>query len=233
MVEDGSAVGLPGQTDQRHRWSGQRRSRPATLHQIPDQDASSPAVGSRPAANCSASHTLSSAQIACSATRSTAAGADRNHGSVEFNGAAANGYQTDVWTLPRVAEVISTSPATGSPLTSSATGSPLKMVPQDNCSDRVRAAAYVRCRELRLEPPRPRSALSAWFAQPWPAMSTDLRGERGRLSANQSGHLEGPLTPTEPSAADGELGLERRWWSSRPSLARRSWRAYSPRSAPL
>jgi hypothetical protein len=80
-----------------------------------------------------------------------------------------------------------------------------EVVPHDRALDRVLAAAYVRCRELRLEPPTPerierlvRSALASHEQQISAAV-------HGRLSATSLRALEGLLTPTKPSVADGEL----------------------------
>jgi hypothetical protein len=80
-----------------------------------------------------------------------------------------------------------------------------EVVPHDRAPDRVRAAVYVRCRELRLEPPTPerierlvRSALASHEQQ----ISTMIRG---RLSAKSVEGLDGLLTPTKPPVADGEL----------------------------
>jgi len=80
-----------------------------------------------------------------------------------------------------------------------------EVVPHDRALDRVRAAAYGRCREQRLEPPTPerierlvRSALASHEQQ----VSTAVRG---RLSTKSVEALGGLLTPTRPSVADGEL----------------------------
>jgi hypothetical protein len=80
-----------------------------------------------------------------------------------------------------------------------------EVVPHERALDRVRAAVYARCRELRLEPPTPerierlvRSALATHEQQ----VSTAVRG---RLSAKSVEALDGLLTPTKPSVADGEL----------------------------
>jgi hypothetical protein len=80
-----------------------------------------------------------------------------------------------------------------------------EVVPHDRAQDRVRAAAYVRCRELRLEPPTPerierlvRSALAGYEQQ----ISATVRA---RLSTTSVEALDGLLTPTKSSVADGEL----------------------------
>ncbi len=80
-----------------------------------------------------------------------------------------------------------------------------EVVPRDRALDRVRAAVYVRCRELRLEPPTPerierlvRSALASHEQQ----VSTTVRG---RLSAKSVEALDGLLTPAKSSVSDGEL----------------------------
>jgi Domain of unknown function (DUF4158) len=80
-----------------------------------------------------------------------------------------------------------------------------EVVPHDRAQDRVRAAVYGRCRELRLEPPTSerierlvRSALATHEHQ----VSTTVRG---RLSAESVEALDGLLTPAKPSVADGEL----------------------------
>jgi len=80
-----------------------------------------------------------------------------------------------------------------------------EVVPRERALDRVRSAVYARCRELRLEPPTlerierlVRSALASHEQQ----VSTAVRG---RLSTKSVEALDGLLTPTKPSVADGEL----------------------------
>src|SRR6266581_2466954 len=80
-----------------------------------------------------------------------------------------------------------------------------EVVPHDRALDRVRAAVYARCRELRLEPPTPerverlvRSAVSSHEQQV-------SRAVHGRLSPMSVEALDRLLTPTKPSVADGEL----------------------------
>ena len=80
-----------------------------------------------------------------------------------------------------------------------------EVVPHERALDRVPAAVYARCRELRLEQPTSerierlvRSALASHEQQVTTAV-------RGRLSTKSVDALDGLLTPTKPSVADGEL----------------------------
>ncbi|MBV9596118.1 MAG: DUF4158 domain-containing protein [Chloroflexi bacterium] len=80
-----------------------------------------------------------------------------------------------------------------------------EVVPHERGIDRVRAAVYARCRELRFEPPTQerierlvRSALASHEQQ-------ISRAVHGRLSAKSVEVLDGLLTPTKPSLAEGEL----------------------------
>src|ERR1700736_6082938 len=96
--------------------------------------------------------------------------------------------------------------------------------------DRVRAAGYARCHAVHLEPPTPerierlvRSALASHEQQVPTAV-------RGRLSTKSVKALDGLLTPTKTSAADGGTARECRLKSPTncvgiPSRCdRRSWR---------
>jgi TnpA family transposase len=79
-----------------------------------------------------------------------------------------------------------------------------KVLPHERARDRVRAAVYTRCRELRLEPPTPerverlvRSAVASHEQQV-------SRTVRGRLSPMSVEALDGLLTPSKSAVTEGE-----------------------------
>ena len=104
-----------------------------------------------------------------------------------------------------------------------------EVVPHERAQDRVRAAVYTRCRELRLEPPTPerverlvRSAVASHEQQV-------SRTVRGRLSPMSVEAWDGLLTPSKSAVTEGE--------SARATLvelkadpARPGWRVCSPKS---